>query len=1017
MNRRGRPPGSKNKAAPAAAGTPAPAPGPEAVVGPPRPGPVPGHKPANSGPADFGPAPPGSAAAPEAVLSGSRADGAITIRGARQHNLKNVSVDIPRNSLTVISGLSGSGKSSLAFDTLYAEGQRRYVESLSSYARQFLGQMDKPDVDLIEGLSPAISIEQKTTSKNPRSTVGTVTEIYDYLRLLYARVGAAHCHLCGRPIRPQSPSEIVDRLARLPKGTRIAILAPLVDARKGEHQKLFDRLRKSGYTRARVGGRMVDLSEEISLDKKRRHEIEVVMDRLQIRDGLERRLADTVESGLKESEGSLKVLVYDENNKEAEELFFSERFACSHCGVSFPELSPQLFSFNAPQGACPHCDGLGADLFFDPDLVIPDKDLSLMEGAVAPWGRAAGGYYLGQLEGVFSHYGWDFRAPVKNLPEKALEVTLRGTGRQQIEFFFERDGRRYSYKKPFEGVLNCLERRWKETDSASMKDELEEYITYQPCPSCGGARLKPEALAVLVAGKSIRQVCEMTVAGSLDFFLHIDLTDREQAIGRRIVKEIRERLGFLNDVGLGYLTLSRSSSTLSGGESQRIRLATQIGSKLVGVMYVLDEPSIGLHQRDNEKLIASLKRMRDLGNTVVVVEHDAEAIMAADVILDLGPGAGERGGELVFQGTPERLVAEHKTLTGQYLAGLIEVGTPARRRPAGQVVTVKGARGHNLKNIDVDFPLGVLTCVTGVSGSGKSTLVLETLYKALARKISRSRVRPAPHDDIVGLRLVDKVVDIDQSPIGRTPRSNPATYAGVFTPVRELFAQLPESRARGYAPGRFSFNVKGGRCEKCQGDGIIRIEMHFLPDVYVKCESCQGLRYNRDTLEVRYAGASIADVLNMTVAEAAAFFTNIPSLRDKLLTLQEVGLGYVRLGQSATTLSGGEAQRVKLSKELSRRDTGRTVYILDEPTTGLHFDDVRKLLEVLQRLVGQGNTVIVIEHNLDVVKNADHVIDLGPEGGDGGGLVVAEGTPEQVAANPKSHTGRYLKTVLKRGGG
>ncbi|MDR1109651.1 MAG: excinuclease ABC subunit UvrA [Deltaproteobacteria bacterium] len=966
---------------------------------------------------DPGPAKATLIPAPPAEARGQGRDGEhgfITIRGARQHNLKNINVDIPRNSLTVISGLSGSGKSSLAFDTLYAEGQRRYVESLSSYARQFLGQMDKPDVDLIEGLSPAISIEQKTTSKNPRSTVGTVTEIHDYLRLLFARVGVAHCHKCGRPIAAQTPVEIVDRLMALPEGTRLMLLAPMVDARKGEHQKLFDRLRKDGFARVRIGGEIMDLRPEIPLDKKRKHDIEVVIDRLIIREGLGRRMTDSVELALRTSGGTLAVVLFDGDSKVTEEQFFSQHFACDHCGLSFPELSPQLFSFNAPQGACPQCDGLGANMFFDPDLVIPNRSLSIMEGAIAPWGRTVGGYYLGQLESVFRHYGWDFRAPVETLPEKALETILRGSGRQAIQFQYEKDGKTYGFSRPFEGVLNNLDRRYRETESQSSKDELGEYISFQPCPSCQGARLRPEALAVTVAGLGIKAVCDMTIAKCLDFFIYIDLDERSMSIGRRIVKEIRERLGFLHDVGLGYLSLGRGSSTLSGGETQRIRLATQIGSKLVGVMYVLDEPSIGLHQRDNEKLLASLRRMRDLGNTVIVVEHDAETIMSADLVLDLGPGAGENGGELVFQGSPRELVSDGKSLTGQYLSGQRQVGLPRRRRPSDRVLTVKGARGNNLKNLTVDFPLGVLNCVTGVSGSGKSTLVLETLYKAASLKIHRARTRAAEHDGILGLGEIDKVIDIDQSPIGRTPRSNPATYTGIFTPIRDLFSHLPDARARGYGPGRFSFNVRGGRCEKCQGDGIIKIEMHFLPDVYVRCEACQGLRYNRDTLEIRYAGASIADVLNLTVSEAAQFFTNLPSLRDKLLTLQEVGLGYVRLGQPATTLSGGEAQRVKLSKELSRRDTGRTLYILDEPTTGLHFDDVKKLLEVLQRLVGQGNTVIVIEHNLDLIKNADHIVDLGPEGGEGGGLVVAEGTPEEVAAVAKSHTGRFLAPLLKK---
>ncbi|MDR2367118.1 MAG: excinuclease ABC subunit UvrA [Deltaproteobacteria bacterium] len=941
----------------------------------------------------------------------------IIIRGARQHNLKNLDVDIPRNSLTVISGLSGSGKSSLAFDTLYAEGQRRYVESLSAYARQFLGQMDKPDVDLIEGLSPAISIEQKTTSKNPRSTVGTATEVYDYLRLLFARVGVPHCHNCGLPIQAQTPVEIVDKLMTLPTGTRIMILAPLAEGRKGEHQKLFDSLRKDGFARVRIGKEIMELSSEITLAKKKKHNIEVVIDRLIIKEDLGRRLTDSVELALRTSEGTLIAVVHDEKSKPIEELFFSQRFACDRCGLSFPELTPQLFSFNAPQGACPQCDGLGAKLFFDPDLIIPDRSRNILNGAIVPWSRTFGGYYINLLCRVFERYGWDVETSVAKLPPEALDVILHGTGKKKIDFKYrfddgDDDETYYGSPKPFEGIIPNLERRFRDTDSQSVKDELNEYITYQNCPACGGARLRPEALAVTVAGQGIKDLCDMTIAKCLDFFIHVELGERDLAIGRRVVKEIRDRLGFLNDVGLGYLSLGRGSATLSGGETQRIRLATQIGSKLVGVMYVLDEPSIGLHQRDNQKLLGSLKRMRDLGNTVIVVEHDAETILSADLILDLGPGAGEHGGRLVFQGTPAEILRAGDSLTGQYLTGAKTVGLPKKRRPSTKKLTIHGAKGNNLKNLTVSFPLGVLTCVTGVSGSGKSTLVLETLHNALAHKLFRARLRPADHDSISGLEFVDKVIDIDQSPIGRTPRSNPATYTGVFTPIRDLFSRLPEARARGYGPGRFSFNVRGGRCEKCQGDGIIKIEMHFLPDVYVRCEACQGRRYNRDTLEIKYSGATIADVLSMTVSEAAQFFTNLPALRDKLVTLQEVGLGYIRLGQPATTLSGGEAQRIKLTKELSRRDTGRTVYILDEPTTGLHFDDVKKLLEVLQRLVDNGNTVIVIEHNLDVIKNADHIIDLGPEGGEGGGLIVAEGTPEEVAAVPRSHTGHYLKRFL-----
>ncbi|MDR1920858.1 MAG: excinuclease ABC subunit UvrA [Candidatus Adiutrix sp.] len=935
----------------------------------------------------------------------------IIVRGAREHNLKNIDVDIPRDSLTVITGLSGSGKSSLAFDTLYAEGQRRYVESLSAYARQFLEQMDKPDVDLIEGLSPAISIEQKTTSKNPRSTVGTVTEIHDYLRLLYARVGEPHCHKCGRPIKAQTVVEIVDRLLSLPSGTRMILLAPLVGARKGEHAKLFDKLRKSGFVRVRVGGVIHDLGEEISLDKKKKHVIEAVVDRLVIKANIIKRLTDSVELALRTSEGSLIVDLPDQK----EELFFSERFACDYCGLSFPELTPQLFSFNNPQGACPQCDGLGANVFFDPELVVPNPELSLREGAVAPWARNIGGYYHAQLEALAEHYKFDYYASWNKLPDKIRNVILNGSGREQIEFYFEKDDRRHFYQRAFEGVMPHLDRRFRETDSQAIRDELEQYMSHRPCPACGGGRLRPEALAVQVAGHSIRQISDLPIAAALAFFGSLELPPKEAEIGGRIIKEIRERLTFLNDVGLGYLGLSRASASLSGGESQRIRLATQIGSRLVGVLYILDEPSIGLHQRDNEKLLTTLKKMRDLGNTVLVVEHDADTILAADYVLDLGPGAGVKGGELIFSGPPSKLLKDKNSITGQYLSGRKKIEAPKKRKPFDQgSIVLKGARSNNLKNIDVEFPLGVLTCVAGVSGSGKSTLVLETLYKALAQKLHRSRRKSGEFAEITGLELVDKVIDIDQSPIGRTPRSNPATYTGLFTPIRDLFARLPEARARGYAPGRFSFNVKGGRCESCQGDGIIKIEMHFLPDVYVKCEACQGLRYNRDTLEVKYRDSSIAGVLDMTVSAAVKFFENVPAIKEKLTTLEEVGLGYIRLGQSATTLSGGEAQRIKLSRELSRRATGRTVYILDEPTTGLHFEDIRQLLDVLKRLADQGNTVIVIEHNLDVIKTADYVIDLGPEGGDGGGEVVARGAPEDVAGTKGSHTGRFLARALKK---
>ena len=933
----------------------------------------------------------------------------IIIRGAREHNLKSLDVDIPRDALTVITGLSGSGKSSLAFDTLYAEGQRRYVESLSAYARQFLERMDKPDVDLIEGLSPAISIEQKTTSKNPRSTVGTVTEIHDYLRLLYARVGEPHCHKCGRPIKAQTVVEIVDRLLALPSGMRMILLAPVVGARKGEHAKVFERLRKNGFVRARVGGVIHDLGGEITLDKKKKHDIEVVVDRLVMKEGLTKRLTDSVELALKTSEG---VLVVDLPDKK-EEMFFSERFACDYCGLSFPELTPQLFSFNSPQGACPQCDGLGANIFFDPDLVVPNPSLSLREGAVAPWSKTLGGYYHSQLQALSEFYEFDFYKPFDELPEKIQKIVLHGSGREQINFYFEKENRRHFYRRVFEGVLPSLERRYRETDSQSIRDELEQYMSHRPCPACRGGRLRPEALAVRVAGQALNDIADLPVAEALKFFTHLSLTPKQAEIGQRVIKEILERLSFLADVGLGYLSLSRASASLSGGESQRIRLATQIGSRLVGVMYILDEPSIGLHQRDNEKLLATLKKMRDLGNTVLVVEHDADTIMAADHVLDLGPGAGEGGGRLIFAGPPAKLLKTEQSLTGLYLSGRRAIEIPARRRrPAAGFLEVRGARSHNLKSVTASFPIGLFTCVTGVSGSGKSTLVLETLYKALAQKLYRARHRAGEAESLAGLELVDKVIDIDQSPIGRTPRSNPATYTGLFTPIRELFARLPEARARGYAPGRFSFNVKGGRCEKCEGDGIIKIEMHFLPDIYVKCEACQGRRYSRDTLEIKYRDASIAEVLDLTVSAAVRFFENVPAIREKLITLEDVGLGYIRLGQPATTLSGGEAQRIKLSKELSRRATGRTVYILDEPTTGLHFEDIKKLLEVLQRLVDQGNTVIVIEHNLDVIKCADHLIDLGPEGGDGGGEIIAVGPPEKVARVKSSHTGRFLARLL-----
>ena len=936
----------------------------------------------------------------------------IIVRGAREHNLKNISVEIPRDALVVITGLSGSGKSSLAFDTIYAEGQRRYVESLSAYARQFLEQMDKPDVDVIEGLSPAISIEQKTTSKNPRSTVGTVTEIYDYLRLLYARVGHPFCYKCGRPIASQTVQEIVDQVLSLTPGSKVVVMAPMVLGRKGEHAKLFDQLRKDGFIRVRVDGEMHSLDETFSLEKKKKHSIEAVVDRLVVKEGLNRRLTDSVELALRTSEGQVVIDVLGQ-----EELFFSERFACDHCGISYPELTPQLFSFNSPQGACPSCDGLGSMMYFDPDLIVPNQELSLREGAVAPWAKSSSVYYIQMLEALADHYDFDIFAPYKSLPAKIKEVILNGSGKEEIRFFFEKADRRHFYTRPFEGIIHNLERRYRETDSSMIREEIEKYMNNRPCPKCHGARLRQEALNVKVGDLGINRVTSMSVAKAREFFNQLTLTSREMEIARRIFKEICERLDFLGDVGLDYLTLERGSATLSGGEGQRIRLATQIGSRLVGVIYILDEPSIGLHQRDNARLLSTLCKMRDLGNTVLVVEHDADTIVAADHVIDLGPGAGMNGGHVVFNGPPEELVTSQESLTGQYLSGAREIKIPEKRRqPKKGSIVLENAEENNLKGITVEIPLGTLTCVTGVSGSGKSTLVIETLYKALAQRLYRSKDRAGKIGRIKGLKSIDKVIDIDQSPIGRTPRSNPATYTGVFTHIRDLFAKLPDARARGYKPGRFSFNVKGGRCEACQGDGIIKIEMHFLPDVYVRCETCQGKRYNRDTLDILYRGASISDVLDMTVNKAVEFFENVPQIKNKLVTLQDVGLGYIRLGQAATTLSGGEAQRIKLSRELSKRATGRTFYILDEPTTGLHFDDIHKLLGVLNRLVDQGNTVTVIEHNLDVIKCADHIIDLGPEGGDRGGNIVALGTPEEVAENAESFTGQYLKKLLSDNG-
>ncbi|GAB4262967.1 excinuclease ABC subunit UvrA [Thermincola ferriacetica] len=936
----------------------------------------------------------------------------IIVKGARVHNLKNIDVEIPRDKFVVVTGLSGSGKSSLAFDTIYAEGQRRYVESLSAYARQFLGQMDKPDVDYIEGLSPAISIDQKTTGRNPRSTVGTVTEIYDYLRLLFARVGHPHCPECGQPIAQQTVDQMVDRLMQFPERTKVQILAPLVRGRKGEYVKVFEDIRKQGYVRVRVDGEIRDLSEGIKLDKNKKHTIEVVVDRVIIKPEIERRLADSLELALGLSGGIVVVDVIDQ-----QEITFSQNFACVDCGISLAEIAPRMFSFNNPYGACPACSGLGFKMEIDPDLVVPDKSKSLAEGAIVPWNRTPNGYYTQALAAVARAYGFSMDTPFDRLTPEQVHIVLYGTGGRPIEMRFAKEGRDHRFNMSFEGVINNLARRYRETTSDWAREEIEEYMSTSPCPECGGARLKKESLAVKIAGRSIYDVTRLSVAEALEFFNRLQMTEREQVIARQVLKEIRERLKFLVNVGLDYLTLDRSAGTLSGGESQRIRLATQIGSGLVGVLYILDEPSIGLHQRDNERLINTLKRLRDLGNTLIVVEHDEDTMYAADYIIDIGPGAGANGGEVVAAGPIDEIKKSDKSITGQYLSGRKKIPVPLfRRKPNGKWLEIRGASEHNLKNIDVRIPLGVFNCVTGVSGSGKSTLVNEILYKRLAQELHGSKTKPGAHRDIKGLEHLDKVIDIDQSPIGRTPRSNPATYTGVFDGIRELFSQTPEAKTRGYKPGRFSFNVRGGRCEACKGDGIIKIEMHFLPDVYVPCEVCKGKRYNRETLEVRYKGKNIADVLDMIVDEAAEFFKNIPRIYRKLKTLQDVGLGYIRLGQPATTLSGGEAQRVKLATELSRRSNGKTLYILDEPTTGLHIADIDRLLRVLECLVEAGDTVLVIEHNLDVIKTADYIIDLGPEGGDRGGRVVAQGTPEEVAAVPESYTGHFLKKVLEREG-
>jgi excinuclease ABC subunit A len=941
----------------------------------------------------------------------------ISIRGAREHNLKNISLDLPREKLVVLTGLSGSGKSSLAFDTIYAEGQRRYVESLSAYARQFLDMMQKPDVDHIEGLSPAISIEQKTTSRNPRSTVGTVTEVYDYLRLLFARVGIPYSPTTGLPIESQTVSQMVDRVLALPEGTRLYLLAPIARGRKGEYRKDFAELQKKGFQRVKVDGKFYEIPEVPALDKNVKHDIDVVVDRIVVRPDMSARLADSFETALTLANGIAVVEFADQGN---ERIIFSAKFACPVSGFTIEEIEPRLFSFNNPYGACPACDGLGTELLFEPDLVVPDETLSLARGAIAPWARtsATSPYYQQTLEALARAYRQPMTKPWKSLSKEFREMVLYGSGEDEITFTYDDGVRHYSTTKPFEGVITNIERRWRETESSWVRDELSRFQSNHPCEACGGYRLKPQALAVKIAGLDIGEVCDMSIREACRWFnaLPSKLTPKQNEIAARILKEIRERLCFLNDVGLDYLTLARSSGTLSGGESQRIRLASQIGSGLTGVLYVLDEPSIGLHQRDNARLLDTLKSLRDMGNSVLVVEHDEEAILTADHVVDMGPGAGVHGGEVVAEGTPEQVMANPESLTGQYLTGFKQIPSPKeRRKPTrGRRLTVHGARANNLKNITVDVPLGLFTAVTGVSGGGKSTFLIETLYRAVARKLNGAREVPGEHDELEGIEQLDKVIDIDQSPIGRTPRSNPATYTGAFTPIREWFAELPEAKTRGYKPGRFSFNVKGGRCEACQGDGVIKIEMHFLPDIYVTCDVCKGKRYDRETLEIKFKGKSIADVLDMTVEEAAELFKAVPAVRDKLETLKRVGLGYIHVGQQATTLSGGEAQRIKLSKELSKRATGRTLYILDEPTTGLHFHDVAKLLDVLHELADQGNTVVVIEHNLEVIKTADWIVDLGPEGGDAGGEVVAVGTPEEIASNPRSYTGQYLKQVLKR---
>jgi excinuclease ABC subunit A len=957
----------------------------------------------------------------------------ISVRGAREHNLKNLDIDLPRDSLIVMTGVSGSGKSSLAFDTIYAEGQRRYVESLSAYARQFLEMMQKPDVDQIDGLSPAISIEQKTTSKNPRSTVGTVTEIYDYMRLLFARVGIPYSPATGLPIESQTVSQMVDRVLEIEEGTRLYILAPIVRGRKGEYKKELAELMKKGFQRVKVDGTFYEIADVPALDKKYKHDIDVVVDRIVVRGDLATRLADSMETALRLAEGLVIAEFADKplgeemtgadavnksKNETHERILFSEKFACPVSGFTIPEIEPRLFSFNNPFGACPTCDGLGSQKAIDPSLIVPEEHVSLREGAVAPWAKSSSPYYVQTLEGLGRAYGFKIGDRWRDIGEEGRNAILHGTGSRKVEFSYDDGMRNYKTSKTFEGVIPNLQRRWKETESAWMREEIERFMSATPCPACNGYRLKPEALAVKIAGHHIGQVTEMSIRKAVGWFEELPkaLNEKHNEIAVRILKEIRERLRFLNDVGLDYLTMSRNSGTLSGGESQRIRLASQIGSGLTGVLYVLDEPSIGLHQRDNARLLDTLKHLRDLGNTVIVVEHDEDAILQADHVVDIGPAAGIHGGNVIAEGKPSEIMANPNSLTGQYLSGSLGVPLPAERRKSkkGKRIKVVGARGNNLRDVTAEIPLGTFTAVTGVSGGGKSTFLIETLFKAASRRIMGSREHPAEHERIEGLEFLDKVIDIDQSPIGRTPRSNPATYTGAFTPIRDWFAGLPEAKARGYQPGRFSFNVKGGRCEACQGDGVIKIEMHFLPDVYVTCDVCHGKRYNRETLDVTFKGKSIADVLDMTVEEGVDFFAAVPAVRDKMETLKKVGLGYIHIGQQATTLSGGEAQRIKLAKELSRKATGKTLYILDEPTTGLHFHDVAKLLEVLHELVDQGNTVVVIEHNLEVIKTADWVLDLGPEGGDGGGQLVAAGTPEEVVAEPKSYTGQFLKELLER---